>query len=785
MKTALISGARGQFASHMADLLISKNYLVVSFERKSGSERDYSNIKHLLGNPNFILETGDLNDFSSLVRLLKTHKPDEIYNFAALSHVHQSFDQPIVTCDVNFQGVANFLEAVRLVSPNSKFYHSSTSVSGDTKVIVKINDEIVVDYISNIVLKDMHYFNNLECLTVTDEYKVKWSKVKYGFRHPSNDLYHIRGSGGLELTLTGSHSVITLDEDGSLVSKTTDELTEDDHLLSFTSNNISPTSYPSFDLSKYPIRKTRRSHTFNEIRIDENLMRLFGYYLSEGSIYLGKRNGSITFTCNISDTNSINDIADIVKTYFNIDCSIRTRTNTNSVQIIVYSKILSQFVVDHFGKLARGKKIPSWFFNIPRNGIVEFFKGYMCDAKITLPHSIVFTSVNKDMIESMGYLAKLNNIDIKLVHRQNQDRVLPQGTFIEGSCCYDMCLSGKNTDDFLGVPHDRRLHLKTNSELIPIKVVDSHFDKSHHKVSMSKEKVLRLLEQRISKNLYIKDVNKLEKLCKSSLHIVRIKSVERVSGEQMVYDFHVPETQRFIGGNYPVLLHNSEVYGDVQVPQQNENTEVRPRSPYGASKVGAEALIKVYKDSYDIFAFFTRNFNSEGTHRGKTFVTRKITNWIGESVSHCLNGKSLFSAMPSLALTMKSALESGHIKPLALGNLDAKRDWTDCRDTVRGIYLAMQNKTPDDYVLGSGKTRSIREFLDAAFSCIHIYDWSDFVTIDPKFYRPAEVNLLCSDASKAKVQLGWEPCIPFDVMVSDMVFNDIELHSPSIKVSTT
>ena len=350
-RCALISGARGQMASLMADLLLEKGYFVVAFERRSGTNRDYSNIEHLLDNSNYKLEIGDLCDFSSLVKLLTRYHPDEFYNFAALSHVHQSFDQPLETCEVNFNGVANVLESVRWVSPHTKIYHASTS----------------------------------------------------------------------------------------------------------------------------------------------------------------------------------------------------------------------------------------------------------------------------------------------------------------------------------------------------------------------------------------------------------------------------------------------EVYGDVITETQDENSPVRPQSPYGAAKAGAESLIRVYREAYGLFAFYTRNFNSEGHRRNQNFVTRKITSWISDvlnktdfdMVQHYNGSHWEMSFCGDVKESIQKLITSGEAETLKLGNLESKRDWQDCRDTVRGIWQAMQREEPDDFVLGSGKSRTIREFLDAAFAAIGIEDWSSFVEVDPKFYRPAEVNTLCADPSKAKSKIGWENTISFEDMVYNMILSDI------------
>jgi GDPmannose 4,6-dehydratase len=198
----------------------------------------------------------------------------------------------------------------------------------------------------------------------------------------------------------------------------------------------------------------------------------------------------------------------------------------------------------------------------------------------------------------------------------------------------------------------------------------------------------------------------------------------------------------------------SEVYGDVQTPMQDENTEKRPRSPYGAAKSGAEDLIKVYKDSYNLFVCWGRLFNHESPRRGKQFVTRKITNWIGS------NFEKILSKQP--------------VEKLKLGNLESKRDWCHAKDMVRGMWMMLQLPEPDNFVLASGKTWSIKQLLSNAFGCIGISNWEDYVEYDKSQVRPADVNLLCGDFSKAKRILGWEPTISFDKLIEEMVNEDVK-----------
>ncbi len=192
---------------------------------------------------------------------------------------------------------------------------------------------------------------------------------------------------------------------------------------------------------------------------------------------------------------------------------------------------------------------------------------------------------------------------------------------------------------------------------------------------------------------------------------------------------------------------SSEMFGDAEAPQ-NENTPFRPRSPYAAAKVYAYWMVKNYRDGYDMFACNGILFNHESPRRGETFVTRKITR---------------------AAARIKLGLE----KKLYLGNLDAKRDWGFAKEFVEAMWIMLQQDKPDDYVIATGETHSVREFLQETFSYLDL-DWKDYVEIDQKYFRPTEVEVLIGDASKAEKELGWKPKVKFKRLVRIMVDADLE-----------
>jgi len=206
--------------------------------------------------------------------------------------------------------------------------------------------------------------------------------------------------------------------------------------------------------------------------------------------------------------------------------------------------------------------------------------------------------------------------------------------------------------------------------------------------------------------------------------------------------FYQASTSEMFGRNYSTM-------GTTKY--QDEQTPFIPQSPYAVAKLAAHELVRIYRDSYNLFACCGILFNHESERRGENFVTRKITKWLGEYV-HEINQ---------------------HDK-LKLGNIDAHRDWGHAEDYVLAMYLMLQQDTPEDFVIGTSETHSVREFLDLAFLEIGIENWSDLIEIDPELYRPCEVDWLLAKTNKARQVLNWKPSVTFKELVSRMVRSDVD-----------
>jgi GDPmannose 4,6-dehydratase len=194
---------------------------------------------------------------------------------------------------------------------------------------------------------------------------------------------------------------------------------------------------------------------------------------------------------------------------------------------------------------------------------------------------------------------------------------------------------------------------------------------------------------------------------------------------------------------------SSEMFGKVVHIPQSENTPFYPRSPYGVAKLYGHWITINYRESYDLFGCSGILFNHESPRRGETFVTRKITR---------------------AATRIKLGLQD----KLYLGNLDAKRDWGYAKDYVEAMWLMLQQRSADDYIISTGQTHSVREFCETAFSLLNL-SYNDFVFVDPIYYRPSEVDLLLGDCSKAQKTLGWKPKTTFNDLVKIMIESDLQL----------
>jgi GDPmannose 4,6-dehydratase len=368
---------------------------------------------------------------------------------------------------------------------------------------------------------------------------------------------------------------------------------------------------------------------------------------------------------------------------------------------------------------------------------------------------------NKDYLDKKIDTVNIINIDTAGQIAHNKNCVIVTGvTGQDGSHMVDYLLQNTDYEIFGGV---RRLSVYNHDN---IKHIDNkrfhlvNFDLNDpHSISRLVEKIkpaffINLAAQSFVGSSWDFAVQTWETNATSVLHIL-----------EAIRLYH-PSCRFYQAGS-------SEEFGDVVYSPQNEEHPIRPRSPYGASKAAARQLVKVYRESYGIYAVQGWLFNHEGTRRGEEFVTRKITKNV---------------ARIAMAIHDKQPFE-----PLYLGNLDAKRDWSDAEDFVDGIWKMLNQFGGEikDYILSSNETHTVREFVEIAFKAANIDgawlqgltpekeiflsdEGQTLVAINKDFYRPAEVNLLYGDSTKARTELGWKPKSSFNDLVLKMVKNDLQ-----------
>ncbi len=248
--------------------------------------------------------------------------------------------------------------------------------------------------------------------------------------------------------------------------------------------------------------------------------------------------------------------------------------------------------------------------------------------------------------------------------------------------------------------------------------------------------------------------------------VLNILEAIRYSDRKDQVRFYQASSSEMFGKNFSTTKGR---YGDIKF--QDENTPFLPQSPYAIAKLAAHHLVRNYRDSYGIHGSCGILFNHESERRGENFVTRKITKWIGEFINFS-EGRNIGELIPDDDLIINKS-NSFKFPKLRLGNLEAKRDWGHAEDYVNAMWLMLQQETPDDYVICTGETYTIRQFLDIAFKEVGIEDWSSFVVQDPEFYRPAEVDYLLGSCKKAEQGLNWRRDVSFNDLVQRMVDYDI------------
>jgi GDP-D-mannose dehydratase/intein/homing endonuclease len=760
MPNALITGITGQDGSYLAEFLLNKGYRVYGMVRRLSTFNDVR-IYHLLDRIEII--DADLLDQLSLISALRQSHADEVYNLAAMSFVATSFQQPVATGEYTALSVARMLEAVRLADWPIRFYQASTSVDGNTPVLIRQRGTIKLVPISQLIpgIYDKQWITlpleDVEVLTIDKTGHVIFAPVSHVSRHPKDRLYTLKYKGGGKLKVTGDHSVIIFDKQGELVPKRVDELQVGDYLITHNGSQfpVKQNGDIPITIEVRPEYQTRVRNFQEHVSLTPDLMKFLGFYLAEGHCDLepSRKLYKVSLIFHIKEQNYTEEVRRIVAEHFpKLTITETLRVESNSRVITIIGKVIAS-LCSQFGKRAREKHLPDWIWELSPDLIRSFLLGYLGDAQIH-PKEIAYTTVSEQLAHELVYLMRNAGFGCRLNSRIIKPHLSPTGLLIPESTCYDIKVSSRYTHLLGQTPDHQSGWQQTSLECLPSIIFQEdtenvcywHFK---YKPLVSKEKIKSLIE----KNQCTLSGSK-DNWIASSLGVTKITEITSETGHFEVYDLSVPGGQQFFGGNIPVLLHNSEMFGKAQTAPQNERTPFYPRSPYGVAKLYGHWITVNFRESYDLFACSGILFNHESERRGLEFVTRKI--------SHAV-----------------ARIKLGLQDKLILGNLDAQRDWGFAGDYVEAMWLMLQQPVPDDYVIATGTTHSVRDFVIAAFDTVGISDWERYVTTDPRFLRPAEVDYLIGDASKAREKLGWHPRVTFEELVRRMVEHDLQLVAKS------
>jgi len=737
-KRALITGVTGQDGSYLAEFLLEQNYDVLGMVRRT-STVNFERIRHF--QDQITLVSGDLLDEVSLINILKEHRPSEIYNLAAQSFVQTSWGQPVFTGEVTGLGVTRILDALRTVDPTIRFYQASSSVDGETPVLVRRDGQIELLPIAQLVPSTYRAKNvtlplkGVETLMVDEEGKVSFAPVSHVSRHPKNRLYTLKYKGGGKLRITGDHSVIVFDNQGELAAKRVDELQVGDYLITYNGSQFQtqPNRNVSTGITVAPEYESRQNSHQREVAHSPQLMKFLGFYLTKGHCVFepAQKQAPVALTFHLSEQAALAEVKQLVEQVFPEQDTVETfEMASSSHTLTIYNNMLAGICVQ-FGKNPHEKHLPAWIWGLAPEFIRSFILGCLSNTQIQATE-MSFNTVSKQLAHEIVYLMRNAGLGSRIVKRIKKAHLSPTGLLIPKTVSY--LVKGSKQSYLESLP----------SALFEHDFVGTQDQRIDCKPLVSKREIKRIVNDQ-QLNL----AQPLAKWVTSTLGAAKITEITAEDGDFEVYDLSVPNGQRFFGGNVPILLHNSEMFGKVQEVPQTENTPLYPRSPYGVAKVYGHWITVNYRESYDMFGCSGILFNHESPRRGLEFVTRKITHTVAR-------------------------IKLGLAKELRLGNMDARRDWGYAPDYVRAMWLMLQQPKPDDYVVATGETHSVREFVELAFGHVGL-NYNDYVVQDERFMRPAEVDLLVGDPKKARDALGWQPDVTFEELVRIMVEADLKL----------
>lgn len=711
-RVAIITGCRGQDGSILSEQLLGKGYKVYGLIRRSSSA-DLGCSKGLEQDPNFEVVEGDLLDLPSLTSLCKKARADIFINAAAQS-VH-----PNSLLNIKRDGGApQFRKIEKLWNRLAPRHTVRRELSNDGLEVE------VIDLPTNLQLNVLAYKSGM----------ANYFPIRQISRHKyKGKLIHLKQKWG-EVVVTPNHSVYR--SDGQLVRPT-----ENPELLAARKvnyYNTRPRTEVRLDVSETRVGSTieidELGWSYCEGQEDKRFrlslnekdgslsafLRFCGAFIAEGWTSFNKANGAyITGICQ-NDRSWLDELGKDLQRFYSGPFNIvegRKNGYASTWQLQINSRVLYNLMRKYCGIGSNEKKIPSFVFLLRKElwglllGKMLEGDGRLIQCKDYANNS--YTSTSEVLIAQLGYM---------------------------WSC--------------LGLDYSYSRYAFENASWSDrLEIRETKFYKT------AREETDLYEELDYDGYVYDISVDEVHNFCIGLGNVVVHNSHVGSSFEQPIYTFqatgqgvlHCLEAIRQ-SGIYTkfVQLSTSEMFGGISGEPATEQTEFHPRSPYGVAKLAGYWITINYRESYKMFAANSICFNHEYQgRRGPNFVTRKITLGI-------------------------ASIKNGKQTKLALGNLDAKRDWMSAWDACDGIIRIAEATWPSDYVLASGSTHSVREFCDIAFTHAELGDYKQYVEVDPRFFRPAEVNILLGDSSKIEKELGWKATTTFDKLVRDMVDWDLK-----------
>ena len=771
----------------MVDYLLKNTPYEIYGGVRRVSVRNNDNIAHI-NSPRFKLIDLDVTDFANVSGVIEEYRPDYFINFAANSFVGSSWTMPQNHMDTNCMAVLHQLNAIRRYVPHCRYYNAGC-YSSDTKIVTLDGLKTIEEVnIGDLVV-------SLNPKTQAVEYKKITKLIKY---HHQGKMLNFKGRGK-DILVTPNHNMFYQGKSG-LLSRSAEKFAELSHAKYPMPRKFKGVGLPEFiDLTPFiPKKSFSKNIEITSIRALD-LMYLMGLYIGDGSSNIMIKNNfaspfdvknrdskgrfkkslfgdkrfvqykSARITLDIPESDKCFSEVGRVLDQNHISWDIH-----NEIDMTFFSWGLYHFF-DQCGHKSNEKCIPNWVFELDCGYQKRVFDGIMDSDGCEHKNSIEQTS--KKLCEQLLVLAA--NIGLRANYScRGQDLILIDLFTDRGSEPRVAELSG-------GVAE-----LSGGRQIIGRHLTYTvHFS---------------------DKNIcYQKKIN--TKIYKSDFQY------QEIDYDDDVWCLEVEDNHNFLverNGKTVFCGNSSEEFGDVKYSPQDEKHPLRPRSPYGASKASARHLVKVYRESYKLYAVQGWLFNHESERRGEEFVTRKIT----------LNIARLASAVKErIDFPLKGFL-NGIKKPLVIGNIDARRDWSYAPDFIDGIWRMLHQEAYNsqlegvaysggsillpfevekkncqvlsplikDYVLSSGETHSVKTFVKMAFAKLGIYGYWEggglgaqfiveipqrgerhvLVKVSPDFYRPAEVDLLQGDSGLARIELGWNPKHSFEDLVDIMVRHD-------------